>query len=218
MDFSELITKTLKNHNGSLSDKELKKAVVGAVLAANDELDKKSSKKLFQDSLASLIDEGIVKSDDGSVSLIETQLKKRKLYSDDSSSKPANSSTKPKIEELWKNGEQYWRDGTLDQDYLLNNPDKYGFLLYYELFQCYDVWCTLRNYRVLPRITRLFCGNLNRKVTEEDLQACISNITYIKWITDKQTGEFYGTSYLEMKDPASAAAAVAQDKSKFMGR
>lgn len=68
------------------------------------------------------------------------------------------------------------------------------------------------------RVTRLFCGNLNKKVTEEELKQRLQGITYIKWITDKQTGEFYGSSFLEMKDPASAALAVLQDKSKFLGR
>ena len=72
--------------------------------------------------------------------------------------------------------------------------------------------------KLASRITRLFCGNLNKKVTEEELKKCISGITHIKWITDKETGEFYGSSFLELKDPEAAAAAVLQDKSKFMGR
>jgi hypothetical protein len=55
-------------------------------------------------------------------------------------------------------------------------------------------------------------------VTEEELRTRLPGITYIKWITDKQTGEFYGSSFLEMKDPASAALAVLQDKTKFLGR
>ena len=78
-----------------------------------------------------------------------------------------------------------------DSDYLASNPD---------------------------RITRLFCGNLNKKITEEDLKSCLPGIKFIKWITDKQTGEFYGSTFLEMKDPESAAAAVLKDQSKFMGR
>lgn len=47
---------------------------------------------------------------------------------------------------------------------------------------------------------------------------CLEGITYIKWITDKETGEFYGSSFLEMKDPQAAATAVMQDRTKFMGR
>lgn len=68
------------------------------------------------------------------------------------------------------------------------------------------------------RITRLFCGNLNKKVTEDDLKGCIEGITYIKWITDKQTGEFYGSSFIEVASAEYAIKAVAKDKSKFMGR
>lgn len=71
---------------------------------------------------------------------------------------------------------------------------------------------------VYDSITRLFCGNLSRKITEEELKAYLPGIVYIKWITDKETGEFYGSSFIEMKDPAAAAMAVMQDKSKFMGR
>lgn len=29
-----------------------------------------------------------------------------------------------KYEELWKNGEKHWRDGTFDAEYLRTNPDK----------------------------------------------------------------------------------------------
>jgi hypothetical protein len=50
------------------------------------------------------------------------------------------------------------------------------------------------------------------------MKKCISGVSYIKWITDKTTGEFYGSTFLEMKDADSAAMAVMQDKSKFMGR
>ena len=100
------------------------------------------------------------------------------------------SSAKAKMD-LSKFGEQAWRDGTLDQDYLSSNPDG---------------------------ITRLFCGNLNKKITEEELKACLDGVTHIKWITDKQTREFYGSTFVEMKDSKAAATAVMKDKSKFMGR
>jgi nucleolin len=93
--------------------------------------------------------------------------------------------------EQWKTGEQLWKEGTLDDDYLRSNPDK---------------------------ITRLFCGNLNKKVTQEELQKCIEGITFIKWITDKETKEFYGSTFIECKDAKSAAEAVSKDKQKFMGR
>ena len=59
---------------------------------------------------------------------------------------------------------------------------------------------------------------MNKKVTEEELKKCLSGIVFIKWITDKETGEFYGSTFLEMNDPESAALAVQQDRTKFMGR
>jgi len=93
--------------------------------------------------------------------------------------------------DLSKNGEQAWRDGLLSQEYLSSNPDN---------------------------ITRLFVGNLNRKITEEELRGCFEGVTHIKWITDKQTREFYGSTFLEFKDAKCAALAVQKDKSKYMGR
>jgi hypothetical protein len=93
--------------------------------------------------------------------------------------------------EMWKYGEQVWQDGSLDQDYLLKNPDG---------------------------ITRLFCGNLKKEITEEQLHNAINGIVYIKWMTDKTTREFYGSTFLEMKNPAAAAAAVLLDKTKLLGR
>ena len=100
-------------------------------------------------------------------------------------------SNRDKYNELWRTGEQMWRDGTFDDDYLARNPDN---------------------------ITRLFVGNLKKTVTEDDLHNCLEGITYIKWITDKQSGEFYGSTFLEMKDPNFAIGAVLKDKQKFLGR
>lgn len=96
-----------------------------------------------------------------------------------------------RIKDLWKNGEAAWRDGTLDSDYLVRNPDN---------------------------ITRLFCGNLKLDVTEEALRGHIPGITFIRWQKDKTTKAFYGSTFLEMKDPKAAALAVAMDRTKFQGR
>lgn len=93
--------------------------------------------------------------------------------------------------ELWRTGEQLWRDNGFDNDYLLQNPDG---------------------------ITRIFCGNLTRTVTEEQLRAHIEGITFIKWITDKDTQQFYGSTFLELKSAKAAATAVLKDKQKFLGR
>ncbi len=124
----------------------------------------------------------------------EKKEKKRKDRDEDSSS--SSSSSKQKISkvdqyDLAKNGEQAWRENSLPPEYLENNPDQ---------------------------ITRLFCGNLKLDVTEDALKECLTGITYIRWQKDKTTKNFYGSTFLEMKDPRAAALAVAKDRTKFMGR
>lgn len=93
--------------------------------------------------------------------------------------------------ELWKNGEAAWRNNTLEFEYLASNPDK---------------------------ITRLFCGNLNKNISEEQIKEHLPGVSYIKWIRDKETGDFYGTTFLEMEDAKSAASAVLKDRTKYLGR
>lgn len=67
------------------------------------------------------------------------------------------------VNELWKNGEQVYRENILTTEYLTSNPDS---------------------------ITRLFIGNLNRKINEEQLKSAIDGITHIKWFT------FHLTTYV----------------------
>ena len=93
--------------------------------------------------------------------------------------------------QLWENGDKIWREGTLEQSYLDTNPD---------------------------RITRLFIGNLKKEITEEVMNETFPGIKYIKWIVDAQSKEFYGTTYVEMKDPRAAIAAVKMDRQKLLGR
>ena len=111
--------------------------------------------------------------------------------SSSSSSSSKNKATKVDQYDLARNGEQAWRENTLPAEYLENNPDQ---------------------------ITRLFCGNLKLEVTEDGLKECLPGITYIRWQKDKTTKNFYGSTFLEMKDPRAAALAVAKDRTKFMGR
>ncbi len=70
-------------------------------------------------------------------------------------------------------------------------------------------------------VTRLFLGNLPFAVDEVSLNDFVSPaiITHIKWITDKETGKFYGSSFVEMKTSKDAAIAVTQKNGeKLMGR
>jgi nucleolin len=44
------------------------------------------------------------------------------------------------------------------------------------------------------------------------------DVTHIKWITDKETGKFYGSAFIEMDNSISAAGAVAMTGEKLIGR
>eukprot|EP01036_Dinobryon_divergens_P026716 gene26716-35395_t len=199
--------KDILQKKGKLEEIKLQKLVAKCMVDEYGEGKEKEFKNRFDTDLFSLVSKRKVVDDKGVYSLFEKQngteivntelgLKKRKLEEtaeavngDEKEVKTLKASVG--VVDLWKNGERLWKEGGFDSDYLQKNPD---------------------------RITRLFCGNLNKKVTEEELKKCISGITHIKWITDKESGEFYGSSFLELKDPESAAVAVLQDKSKFMGR
>lgn len=68
-------------------------------------------------------------------------------------------------------------------------------------------------------VTRLFLGNLPFAVDEDTLQEHFSNsITHINWITDNETGKFYGSAFVEVKNAIAASDAVALAGEKLMGR
>lgn len=67
-------------------------------------------------------------------------------------------------------------------------------------------------------ITRLFLGNLPFAVDEATLEAFLPGLTHIKWITDKETGKFYGSAFCEMDTSKTAAAAVRKTGSQLMNR
>ena len=149
----------------------------------------------------------IVVDEDGLVSIAEEKSSKRKRDDEEptetatkhtkatsggkSASAVTTSAAANYPKELWKTGEMLWRENGFDYEYLRTNPEN---------------------------ITRLFCGNLSKTVTEEQLKSCIEGITYIKWITDKETKQFYGSTFIQVKDPKAAIEAVMKDKQKFMGR
>ncbi|GMH66993.1 hypothetical protein TL16_g04562 [Triparma laevis f. inornata] len=43
-------------------------------------------------------------------------------------------------------------------------------------------------------------------------------LTHVKWITDKETGRFYGSAFIEMLNSVDAASAVGVAGSELMGR
>jgi nucleolin len=68
-------------------------------------------------------------------------------------------------------------------------------------------------------VTRLFLGNLPFAVDDTTLGSFLNDkVTHIKWITDKETGKFYGSAFIEMEDSVGAADAVAKAGQSLMGR
>ncbi|GKY90824.1 hypothetical protein MPSEU_000055200 [Mayamaea pseudoterrestris] len=67
-------------------------------------------------------------------------------------------------------------------------------------------------------VTRLFLGNLPFTVDESSLVDFLPGVTHIKWITDKETGKFYGSAFVECDTPASAAKAVTKSEQQLLGR
>lgn len=69
--------------------------------------------------------------------------------------------------------------------------------------------------------TRLFLGNLPFAVDEASLRDFFSPaiMTHVKWITDKETGKFYGSAFVEMKTSKDGAIAVTErNGEKLLGR
>jgi nucleolin len=67
--------------------------------------------------------------------------------------------------------------------------------------------------------TRIFCGNLPFTVDEASIGTFLKDkVTHIKWITDKETGKFYGSAFVEIQDSMAAAVAVAMAGQSLMGR
>ena len=71
-------------------------------------------------------------------------------------------------------------------------------------------------------VTRLFIGNLPFAVDDASLRSFLEpagEATHIKWITDKETGRFYGSAFIEMADSRGAAAALSEcNGTEMMGR
>ena len=58
-------------------------------------------------------------------------------------------------------------------------------------------------------VTKLFIKNLcSKQVDQEQLCELCPGITHIEWITDRKTGNWYGSVFVEMATPEDAALAV----------
>jgi nucleolin len=68
---------------------------------------------------------------------------------------------------------------------------------------------------------RLFLGNLAFKITETKIQSFFADcgeISNIQWVTDKTTGNFYGTAFIEFDSLDAAQKALSKNGKKCMER
>jgi len=68
------------------------------------------------------------------------------------------------------------------------------------------------------RVTRLFVGNLPWAFTEEALAGLLGKFSHIKYITDKDSQQFYGSVFVEMASVDDAGRAVGATGRELLGR
>lgn len=113
-EFGTLIDTLLSN--GSITENDDVLAIGNGKRKAADEIGNdqttKKSRKMESDVTANTTDE-----------------KKKNKKSKSQKSDKSNEQKGPVLVDLWKNGEQYWREGTFDPEYLRTNPDRYKFYI-----------------------------------------------------------------------------------------
>ena len=71
------------------------------------------------------------------------------------------------------------------------------------------------------RITRLFLKNMCAKqMDEEKLLEFLhpASVTHIQWLTDRNTGAFYGSAFIEVKTAEDAGSVLAVNGMTVLGR
>lgn len=201
------ILSTLRgSENGrSMKIKELRKAVM-----MQSDIDKKVFKKTIQkleaDKRLSLSEEGICKLKKSEVrgrkekSKKEKKDKKRKRNGDDSSDGDVQGKVQKKSE----------------NDHVHDSGDNKN----EEQSQSVERNASCKGNPT--GVTRLFVGNLPFAVDEASLRSFLEpagEVTHIKWITDKETGRFYGSAFIEVANSHVAVAALNKcNGSEMMGR
>ena len=71
------------------------------------------------------------------------------------------------------------------------------------------------------RITRLFLKNMCAKQMDERTLLEVlapARVTHIQWLTDRNTGKFYGSAFIEVKTAEDAGSVLALDGMVILGR
>jgi len=183
----------LEEDDESLKIKALRKLVL-------KDKDDKESKKLFKKTIKSLEDENILSLDkDGECTLIkkrkreeESPPKKKKSKKDKkekkkkSKAKESESPKEKKVKVEVSEDDEKEESDTLP---VVRTP--------------------LKTFTNPQGITRLFIGNLPFTVDETTLnEHLLGAMTHVKWITDKETGKFYGSAFVEIRSAAESSSIV----------
>ena len=173
--------------------KKLRKQVLITLQLDEDD---KVAKKMFKETVQRLEEAGQISLDSEGVVTLSGKSKKRKSKEEKKSKKGKKNKT------IESDPAEAGQDGDNEGDSSIENKDK-------------NKPCPGN-----PQgVTRLFLGNLPFAVDEASLGDFFKNrATHIKWITDKETGKFYGSAFIEMVDSLAAADAVASAGEKMLGR
>lgn len=198
-DCREAILSTVKGSSESKDEIKVKKLRKMVLLSLQMDENDKSAKKLFKRTVKALEEEGTLElNSEGHVSL---NSRKRKKDNDEMKKSHKKKKETSEIDTREQAGD--------DEENDTRSPE-----------QSDDLTKKNKPCKGNPQgITRLFLGNLPFAVDEASLQSFLPNtVTHIKWITDKETGKFYGSAFIEMDNSLSAAEAVSMAGSQLMGR
>jgi len=213
-EWKDAIVATLKGASSQAQLKDLRRLVL--ISLQLDESDK-TAKKQYKKTVKSLEQEGTLTLDaDGTVTLKKKKKdKKRKKSKDDKDPDKKKKKRKKESEDRSHSDEEEAGDKRKPQDETIDPAE-----ISLETSPASTAADKNKPCKGNPQgVTRLFLGNLPFAVDETSLGEFLpGEVTHIKWITDKETGKFYGSAFCEMDTSASAADAVAKAGSQLMGR
>ena len=220
---SELESSSKTSSSSSSMDvKKLRKIIL---LQLQTDSDDKKAKKLYKKAVKALEGEGKITLDsDGLMTLTESSKKKKKKDKKDKKKKKRKTSEDEQEGDEVTNKKQKVNEdekGDEDEDEGSNNNNESENKKKQEDKNATDPHKNKPCKGNPLGTTRLFVGNLPFAVDEASLNEFASPavLTHIKWITDKETGKFYGSAFVEMKNAFDAAILVNEKNGgKLIGR
>ena len=198
---------------------EVKKLRKDVLLSLQLDESDKAAKKQFKQTIKQLEQEGILSLDaDGTIKLAVKEKKKRKREKEEKKSKKKKK--EKKTSEVEEHDEAAGKSINDDDEDNAENGGEEDQVASRVNQGNVDLGSKNKPVKGNPQgVTRLFVGNLPFTVDEASLGAFLpGEVTHIKWITDKETGKFYGSAFVEMDNSVSAAEAVAMAGEKLIGR